>query len=184
MKSIKDIFRSHAVFDDQGRHTNGTDKESNHHYGEAYECLFPDREAIKLVLEIGVADGASLCAWREVFPNATIVGMDIHPSAQATGPRMEFHIGDQRSHSDCIRVAAGRQFDVIIEDATHETANNLLTLFYMWPYVKPGGLYIIEEWGNVHALRSNILHLFPHAFILDTVGPSGGIEPLVALRKQ
>jgi cephalosporin hydroxylase len=187
MRTIAEIFRSYAVFDADGRHTNGTDKESNHRYGDAYENILlitNMRKDTKLIMEVGVADGSSLLAWSEVFPNAHCVGMDIHHSDKAYGPRIEFHLGDQRSLEDCRRVAANRQFDFICEDATHRLENTLLTLLYLWPFVKPGGLYVIEEFDNVGSLRENIYALWPNAYIINTKGPFGGIEPLVILRKQ
>lgn len=202
MRSIREIFRSYAVFNAQGRHVNGTDKQSNHNYGDAYESLFckPEmyeveglplpglrarstRESVKLMMEVGVADGSCLLAWREVFPNATIVGMDIHPSEKAHGERIEFHIGDQRSLKDCRQAVGDRFFDLIVEDATHQLGDSLQTLFYLWPFVRPGGLYVIEEFDNVVATRGCIVELWPTAKIIDTVGPSGGNEPLVVLRK-
>lgn len=177
MKSIRDIFRSYAEFDAQGRHVNGTDKQSNHAYGDAYESLFLNREAARLMLEVGVADGSSLRAWREVFPNATVVGMDIHPAAKWDG---EFHLGDQREQLDCERAAAGRQFDVIVEDALHQLDATMRTLVYLWPFVKPGGMYIVEEFADVRSLqRCSLLS----AQIVDTIGPFGGNEPLVVFRK-
>lgn len=181
MRSVRDIFRSHAVFDAQGRHTNGTDKGSNHNYGDAYECLFPNRLSIRLVMEVGVADGSCLRAWREIFPNATCVGLDIHPSDRAHGERMEFYLGDQLVREDCELATAGRQFDLIVEDATHQLRNTLLTLYWLWPFVKPGGLYVVEEWDGVD--RNRILSLWPSVEIMDTIGPSGGVEPLVVFRK-
>ena len=221
MKPIRDIFRSYAVFDAQGRHVNGTDKESNHAYGDAYESLFskpaidrsdtlhyidPEydpmttktRDTVELMMEVGVADGSSLCAWRECFPNALCVGMDIHHSDRAHGERIEFYLGDQRSKEDCERAAAGRQFDLIVEDATHQLADTLVTLLYLWPFVKPGGLYVVEEFADIGSLRKNVLALFrvirwtdegdevcdgACVEIIDTTGPTGGSEPLVVLRK-
>lgn len=207
MRSIKDIFRSYAVLDEQGRHTNGTDKESNHHYGDAYEYILSVKEDVdlskiptqphikiagqfrsirqnvKLMMEVGIADGSSLLSWREVFPNALCVGMDIHHSDRAHGERIEFHLGDQRIQADCERAAGGRLFDFIVEDATHELTNNLLTFFWLWPFVRPGGLYVIEEFANVHSLYKNIQHAWPHCEIVQTIGPNGGNEPLVVFRK-
>lgn len=200
VRTIKDIFRSYAVLDAQGRHVNGTDKQSNHNYGDAYERIIADyfttgpwhandpdfgrgRESIKLMMEVGVADGSCLLAWREVFPNATIVGMDIHPSERACGDRIEFHLGDQRERSHCERAAAGRLFDLIVEDATHRLMDTLYTMAYLWPFVRPGGLYVVEEFDNVGGLREHIPVLWPHAQVIDTVGPFGGSEPLVVFRK-
>lgn len=184
MKSMAEIFRSYATFEN-GRHVNGTDKQSNHAYGDAYEkilqVLGPEgRNSVKLMLEVGVADGSSLLAWQEALPNATVVGMDIHPASRWKG---EFHLGDQRDKLDCEKAAAGRQFDLIVEDATHNLANTLVTLLYLWPAVRPGGLYIVEEFAQVHELRSVLLSLFRGVSIVDTQGPFGGSEPLVVLRK-
>ena len=202
LRPICDIFRSYAVFDAEGRHVNGTDKQSNHRYGDAYEQLFTYnrieedlslsiksyyphscRGDVKLMMEVGIADGSSLLAWREVFPHALCVGMDIHPSHKAHGERLEFHLGDQTSREDCERAAGGREFDVIIEDATHRVQDSLLTLLYLYRYLKPNGVYIIEEFDNVGALRENIESLWPSARIIDTQGPFGGVEPLVVLQK-
>lgn len=200
MRTIKEIFRSYAVLDVDGRHINGTDKQSNHNYSDAYERTIADffttgpwhiddkdfgrgRESIKLMMEIGVADGSCLCAWREIFPNATIVGMDIHHSDRAHGERMEFHIGDQRSKVDCENAANNRLFDMIVEDATHKLADSLLTLFWMWPYVKPGGIYVIEEFEGASGERDRIKLLWPGVEIVGTCGPHIQDEPLVVFRK-
>jgi len=193
MKSIAEIFRSFAVFDASGRHVNGCDKMSNHNYGDAYERIFAgQRENVTRMLEIGVADGSSLLAWAEIFPNAKIIGMDIHLAERVhRHEKIEFHMGDQRSQEDCQRVAQGRQrvaqgrqFDVIVEDALHELDATLLTLFWLWSAVKPGGLYIVEEWANIGGCRENIVALFPNAEVIDTQGPFGGIEPLTVFRKK
>lgn len=211
MRTVADIFRSYEELDIDGRHINGTDKQGpNHNYGDAYESLFygskivdvqvTDRRVepmydrtttrgdVKLMMEVGVADGSSLLAWCEVFPNARCVALDIHDAERISSGQYnntEFHMGDQRSRADCERAAGGRLFDVIVEDATHKLENTLLTMFWLWPYVRPGGLYIVEEWENINnpVDRGRIRALWPHATIVETVGPSGGTEPLVVFRK-
>ena len=182
MKSMREIFRSHCVFDANGKHIGGTDKASNHNYGPAYDALFPDRSKVKLMMEIGITDGSSMLAWREIFPEALIVGMDIEWCPLA-GERLEVHKGDQREFEACMRAAGNRQFDFILEDAYHSLDNTLLTLFWLWPFVKPGGIYIVEEFYNIGATKANVLALLPNVEIVDTAGPFGGNEPLVAMRK-
>ncbi len=203
VRTVAEIFSSWEELDSYGRHINGTDKNGpNHSYGDAYERILtiPDarsdlgdivrikypysiREEVKLMMEVGIADGSSLQAWAEVFPHALCVGMDIHHSDKAHGERIEFVLGDQRSKADCERAAAGRMFDFIVEDATHILENNLLTLLFLWPFVKPGGLYVIEEFANVGALIPNIGALWPNAEVVGTCGPRGEDEPLVVFRK-
>lgn len=190
MRWMRDIFRDYAVLDANGRHIGGTDKESNHHYGDAYAGIFgrqwgsDARTKIEFMMEVGVADGSSLLAWRDIFPNAHCVGLDIHDASQLCGQsRVEFHLGSQCSLEDCRRAVGGRLFDFICEDATHRLEDSLRTLLYLWPFVRPGGLYVIEEFANIGALRDNIQHLWSCAEIVDTVGPFGGVEPLVVFRK-
>ena len=206
MRLMKSIFQSYGQLDANGRHVGGTDKMTNHNYGDAYEQLFFSRSMMQLVMEIGIADGSSMKAWREIFPNALIVGMDTQPCAAAREQldRMEFHIGNQRSRDDCERAAAGRAFDFILDDAVHELDAQFLTLFYLWPFVRPGGQYVIEEFADIGSVRDNLdgllaseklvqqvgaeviaflRELLPQARIVDTQGPFGGIEPLYVLRK-
>lgn len=210
MRSIHDIFLSHAEVIN-GRHTNGTDKQTNHNYSNAYERILsvPEffenftadgkpflpgcrpksiRDDVKLMMEIGVADGSSLLAWSEVFPNARCVGMDIMPDPEQKivefGHNCEFHQGDFTKLEDCRRAAGGRMFDFICEDATHKLEDSLRALLYLWPNIKHGGLYVIEEFDNIGSLRDNLLALIPNVEIVDTQGPFGGVEPLVVLRKS
>ena len=62
----------------------GTDKSSElHNYCEKYEKYLPFNRLEPLTfLEIGVLDGESLATWREYYPNATIIGIDINPDCK------------------------------------------------------------------------------------------------------
>jgi len=207
MKSISDIFRSYGVLDSEGRHINGCDKMTNHNYGDAYELLFRSTELqevkiteyrtelmhiptstrndVKLMMEVGVADGSSLLAWRDIFPNALCVGLDIHPAQRLHNEkRVEFYLGNQRSQHDCETAAAGRMFDLIVEDATHQLEDTLLTMFWLWPFVRQDGMYIVEEFANIGALQRNVVQMWPNVEIVNTQGPFGGNEPLIVFRKS
>jgi hypothetical protein len=161
----------------------GTDKDEHHRYAPVYESLFPDRGAVTHVLEVGIAEGRSMLAWREIFPNALVVGLDREPCHCERGPRLEFHQGDQRSCADCLRAAGGREFDLIVEDASHRLDANLLTLFWLWPFVRPGGHYVIEEMQDAAEYRENVESLFRGCRWVPTDCPYGGCEALVVLKK-
>ena len=190
MRSMTEIFLAHSIRDANGRHIGGSDKCTNHNYGDAYDGLFPDRSTVKLVMEIGITDGSSMLAWREAFQEAHIVGLDITPCSCERGPRLEFHQGDQRNKEECERAATNngalpdRRFDLIVEDALHQLDATLLTLLWLWPFVKHGGIYVVEEWSNAGSMRRNIEALFPNAEYVETAGPFGGVEPLIVLRKE
>lgn len=173
----------------------GSDKSTNHSYDPIYESLFPDRDAVKNVLEIGIASGQSVLAWREIFPQAQIVGFDKMPChgpkvgstdssiyPQRPRPeRLEIHLGEMSDYSALMRAVGGRKFDMIIEDASHKLDDNLRTLFWLWPYVIEGGYYVVEEMENAHSWVE-CLPLFKGVEIRRTTGAHPD-EILVVIKK-
>jgi hypothetical protein len=132
-------------------HKHGTDKRG-HGYLQAYERLFDSFRYDPIVLlEIGVASGASLRMWKEYFPKGLIVGLDIEvATAKLVEERIEIMIGNQNSSFDLGRlVGAYNQFDVIVDDASHQLEDQVFSFEYLWPHVKLGGYYAIEDIPHV-----------------------------------
>lgn len=127
----------------------GTDKASSHHdYLNFYESLFaPIRHKPLKILEIGVLHGASIRTWREYFPNARVIGADIDPFARRFArDSIEIEYMDQSNLEDLVRVAAKHQpFDLIIDDGSHFWEHQTTTLKTLFPFVRPGGIYIVED---------------------------------------
>lgn len=176
----------------------GSDKNTHHAYGTVYDSLFPTKEgrdAVQKVMEVGIASGQSVLAWLDIFPNATVVGMDkeplhnpecgstdarIHP-LKPRPDRLEIHQGNVRSVEDIQRAAGNRLFDMIIEDSSHQLDDNLRCLFVLWPFVKPGGIYVVEEFENVFCWLQNF-SLFSGVELLYTGDHKPG-ELLIVIRK-
>ena len=56
-----------------------TDKYDLGYVDEFYNKFFePRRYSVQSLLEVGIAYGGSLLLWRDYFPNATIMGIDIY----------------------------------------------------------------------------------------------------------
>ncbi len=187
---IHDIFLKYGKVDANGHHIDGTDKATNHNYGDVYDRLFPDRSVVWRMLEVGVSRGGSMLAWCEIFPNAHVVGMDVDDNCTARGDRIEHHVANVLSFEDCARVTMGRSFDLIVEDADHNVSTTLQSLMHLWANVKPGGLYVIEDFAQgplnhspVEILTLCFRGMYPKAEVYDTIGPRGGWEPLIVLRK-
>lgn len=134
----------------------GTDKASSfHNYCEVYERYFaPERERIRRVLEIGVLSTGSLKMWRDYFPAARVVGVDIDRNClqwiERPGwdrGRMELHIADATNPVMMERFFASEEpFDLIVDDGAH-TARSIRTALWagFLRGLKPGGWYVIED---------------------------------------
>jgi hypothetical protein len=99
------------------------------------------------VCELGVLQGHSLRLWQTLFPRGVIVGVDVDP--EATWPEGTHKIlcsQDDPRLPDLLRsVIAG--FDLIVDDASHDGPRTRQTWSALWPLVRPGGFYVIEDWG-------------------------------------
>lgn len=127
-----------------------TDKSSLHHnFLVFYERFFRDMRLVPGIrlLEIGVHAGASIRTWEEYFPTANIVGADINPDAlqQATS-RITIEVADQSSIADLVRLATTHgPFDIILDDGSHYWDHQITTLRTLYPFLKPGGYYVMED---------------------------------------
>jgi hypothetical protein len=127
----------------------GTDKASRDHgYLDFYELFFRDlRDRPISLLEIGVANGNSLRTWRDYFPSARIVGVDINPTARNhADSRITIEIADQSNVAELVNLGVRHgPFDIVIEDGSHFWDHQITTLQCLFPFVKPRGLYVSED---------------------------------------
>lgn len=130
----------------------GTVMGEAHGYTRAYERWFESmRKAPLRVLEIGVCDprmpGASLKGWYEYFPNAAIFGYDIVDAHQFDNDRILTFVGDQSDPADLEGFVefSGGEFDIIIDDGSHKDMHQQASLAFLFPHLKPGGQYFIED---------------------------------------
>jgi hypothetical protein len=126
-----------------------TDKgTSTHKYTDVYEYfLLPMRNQARKIGEIGVASGASLFMWSDYFPNAMIHGIDIVDSSRLNSDRIKTFIADQgnRKQLGQFIAASGSGFDLILDDGGHLMEQQQVSLGFLFPHVKPGGYYILED---------------------------------------
>lgn len=135
-----------------------------HTYSDVYQALFGHcREHIRLVFECGLGTnntmfgnnmtekgrpGASLRAWRDYFPNATIVGADIDEQALFTEHRISTHYVDQlnRHSIDQMWAQVGLDgFDLMLDDGLHTFEAGVSMFEGSFGRLRPGGVYVIED---------------------------------------
>lgn len=160
MKTLDEIFIA-----------NGTDKASKHavrghNYGVHYAKFFePVRfDSLKL-LEIGVGGGESIRSWLEYFDAAHVYGVDIVEKTNEwntpegeTNLRYTFVQGPQESETfwACFLADQGKDWNIIIDDGSHENSGIITTFNALWPTVAKNGLYVVEDLnagytpGSVH----------------------------------
>lgn len=136
----------------------GTDKSSRDHgYTRHYEQIMgPFRGRSILLVEIGVASGASLLMWREYLGiQARIVGIDIRSDGETLSRCGEADIGifmgDQRNGKFLNRLIdkIGSP-DVIIDDGGHKSSEQIPSFSILFPRLKSGGIYIVEDTHAFH----------------------------------
>lgn len=133
----------------------GTDKGRRQHcYTPHYgRHLGNRRRLVRSVLEIGVggddrleSGGESLRMWRSYFPNAHVYGIDIYEKRFSPDGRITVLQGDQSDTSFLARVSdAYGPFDLIVDDGSHLGPDQIASFGALFPTVRPGGLYVIED---------------------------------------
>jgi hypothetical protein len=112
---------------------------AGHGYAKFYADHLP--ESPKKILEIGVREGASILAWKELFPMATIVGLDLFEEFSI--PMIEgahFWKGNQLDYRILAKLRE-LNFDVVIDDGSHNSRDQLITFFGLFN----GKHYFIED---------------------------------------
>lgn len=125
-----------------------------HGYMPIYEKFFSEyRHQHITLVEIGVAEGASIKTWAEYFTRANIIGIDAASkwrSEEKSDIRqvlvMECDTKNEQRFSECCDTI--RYFgwpEIIIDDASHIAGEQLAAFKKLWPILKPGGWYVIED---------------------------------------
>jgi len=137
----------------------GTDKVHDHHYTPHYHRRFKElRDEPITLLEIGVGGyedphmgGESLWMWRDYFPNAKIVGLDIFDKAPLAGERIFIEQGDQSDPRVLHHLGKTYgPFDIIIDDGSHKVDDVMQSWIILWEYLNRGGWYCIEDLATAY----------------------------------
>lgn len=141
----------------------GSDKGSaKHRYSELYHMLFhPWRDRAITFLEMGLLIGGpehgasvdratqdlpSVRMWLDFFSQAQVIGLDVSDFAWFEHPRFRFVRCDMDARSNIAAAAATMpELDIVIDDASHASHHQQDGFLELFPRLKSGGLYIIED---------------------------------------
>lgn len=142
-----------------------TDKDhpQGHDYLGFYQQIFDQfvtERPVKL-MEIGVANGASMWIFREYFKDYKFTGIDIEPTFHQQMEYQQELIKDSdiefrwQSNSENPQTYQNldNDYDIIIDDGCHNPWTQLKTFELAYPHLKIGGVYIIEDLHNANRAK-------------------------------
>lgn len=139
----------------------GTDKLWRHGYHRYYETELAPYRHIKdaRILEIGADSGISLGAWMSYFSSPAAVhgiayGVDEKVAKDKACSLMPescdklalFSMDQSDVHAlDGLAEKNPEGWDIIIDDGSHKPQHQLISFQRLWPKIRPGGLYALED---------------------------------------
>lgn len=127
-------------------------------YTQIYTTYFdPIRTNNLNIFEIGICDGCSLKTWEEYFDNSQVYGIDLAEEGcmrissslinSLNRGRIHTFIADQ-GNRESLKLAMdhfGVEYDIILDDGHHFQSPQQVSLGFLFKYIKPGGMYIVED---------------------------------------
>lgn len=142
-------------------------------YFDAYDAAFhsfigknPD------VLEIGVQNGGALQIASKYFINGNIYGVDINKKVcdLSFSDNITVYCFDAKNNSQFESYFGDKTFDTILDDGSHINSEVITTFRNLFPKIKPGGVYMIEdlhtsywtEFGGEYLKKESSIELLKH----------------------
>ncbi|MGN6617187.1 MAG: CmcI family methyltransferase [Ilyomonas sp.] len=133
----------------------GSDKWGSHFYTQHYSTHFRPFKTKKInLLEIGVGGysskskgGESLYMWKRYFSKAKIFSVDIFDKSFLQEKRIRIFKGSQvdKDFIENVVFKEMLEVDLIIDDGSHINEHVIETFKILFPKLKSGGIYVIED---------------------------------------
>lgn len=132
-----------------------------------YEAFFASQPNFRPqnIFELGLWDGGSLAFWFECFQPKKHVGIDLlqrgdseyfrrYISSRGLSARLKTYWDTNQADAPKLRSIVNREFDgpldLVIDDASHFYQPTKSSFECLFPLLRPGGLYLIEDWAWEH----------------------------------
>jgi predicted O-methyltransferase YrrM len=114
------------------------------------------------ILELGIYEGASIVFWFEFFRPVRLVGIDISRIGNSVplqrylelnelqdriGTHWETSQTDLQQITQILSTDFSGPLDLVFDDASHVYQFTRVSFEALFPRLRPGGLYIIEDWS-------------------------------------
>ncbi len=123
----------------------------------------PDR--VDNVFDLGIFKGGSVVLYHELFRPRRLVGIELsHYRVPALDEFIELHSleevihlyygtlqNDQHRLRTIVRDEFGDEpLDLVVDDCSHRYGHTKKSLNILLPRLRPGGVYVLEDWGWAH----------------------------------
>lgn len=119
---------------------------------------------VERIVDVGVLQGGSVVLYHKLFSPKKLIGIELSPirlpsldayaARQRDGSIFVAHGVNQADGPALDRICAaelgGQALDLVVDDASHFNAETRATFRALFPRLRPGGLYVIEDWGWAH----------------------------------
>jgi predicted O-methyltransferase YrrM len=126
-------------------------------YLDSYAALLEGRR-VRSILEVGVFRGGSMVYFDRVYRPDLVVGVDWHADplprlreyiASQAFSEMHLHQGVHQASRADMEWVIDRHFkdgvDLVVDDASHWYEETKATFEIVFPHVRPGGVYVVED---------------------------------------
>ena len=134
---------------------------------DSYEAFFATKPqfAAQNVVELGVFDGGSIAFWFEWLKPRKHVALDIKERSDSdyfhryvAGRNLDEQIKTywKTSQADSVRlreivaIEFDAPLDLVIDDASHHYGPTKTSFEVLFPLLRPGGLFLLEDWAWGH----------------------------------
>ena len=129
----------------------------SHNYSIFYEKYFSRFKKKEInILELGSHEGKGIASFYFYFPYSNIIGANINPfQMRFTSKRITELYTDVSSKRILFNLSnhLREEFDIIIDDASHNLRDILIAFATLFRKIKKGGIYVIEDMDQFKAFK-------------------------------
>lgn len=181
MKTLKEIFA--RIGNHTGVDIGCNDKDGIHTYVDTYDKLFAPFQNGCSFMEIGLAMGDSIDLFDEYFDNSEIVGVDISVVFTPKNYKNDVAILEaDATKANFLKTIEFKTFDIIIDDGSHMTQDQLDTFDLLKGKMNKGGIYVIEDLLALDIERHRYMRMHKNVEIIDMRANGRFDNALVVIR--
>ncbi|NNE72869.1 MAG: class I SAM-dependent methyltransferase [Acidimicrobiales bacterium] len=124
------------------------------------------------IVEVGIDQGGSTALLLKAFKPARLLGVELNPdpvpfltdflAEHDPEETVQIHWGTDQADQVRLGELVDQHFgdgpiDLVIDDASHLYEPSVATFEALFPRIRPGGLFVLEDWAHDHLLEAALM---------------------------